>query len=237
MAWLMLRRFAIGGLPAEGYFPLRLPVAQCPALGSVSGAQEACAEDAFAADGGDVVPGGLSGDDNSRGADEVAFKGKPKYEVCVRCLPGHAAHEFVFCEALAECSPLKQGVEGFFKFCFLLGCLALKGGKLFFNLLKPTAKAMGGEGVCWKHLARIKTADSVEGAAKFVSDGSECGRDVAAEDDTECGESGNGSPLNDAVDDGAPVSGCEKVVDDLHVGSVSVSGWIYKTNMVMSVNK
>lgn len=205
---------------AKTVFPLRLPMEDCVIIRSVS-LKKSRAEDSLLSCGGDVEQNGVSVDVGFRSTDESLPKCKPENEIGVGGIPGHGAQELVICERAIKSRPMKQLVDGFFQFFVLLRVFLFKGCKFFFRRAEFAPKSKMLERMGGQDLFVAKTAGSFDGYAQLIAEDSSKVPDVLAEDDAQGGKDSDGSPLDDAVDDGAPIAGCEKINHALHGGSVT----------------
>lgn len=206
---------------AKTVFPLRLPVEDCVLIRSGLSFKEFRAEDAFSSVGGDVVQNGVSVDVGFRSTDESLPKCKPENEIGVGGIPGHGSQEVVICERAIKSRPKKQLIDVFFQFFVLLRVFLFKGCKFFFRRAEFTQKAKMFERMGGQDLFVAKTAGSFDGYKQMIEEASGQGADSLAEDDAQGGKDSDGSPLDDAVDNGAPIAGCEKINHALHGGSVT----------------
>lgn len=206
---------------AKTVFPLRLPVKDCVELPSLLGTKEAGSEDSFLSCGGDEVVNRRSVDMVSGALDESGFTGKIKNEICVGDIPVHGEQELIFRKKFLIGSPFQQGVKRFFQFFVLLCARLFKGLQFFFRCSEFTPKAKMFERMVREDLFVAKTAGSFDGYKQMIEEASAQGADSLAEDDAQGGKYGDGSPLEDAVDNGVPIAGCEKINHALHGGSVT----------------
>lgn len=205
---------------AKTVFPLRLPVKDCVMIRSVS-LKKSRAEDSLLSCGGDVENSGDAGDMVPGVLKESRFISKTENEFCVRGIPGHSLSDLVHGKFALQGSPKKQLVDGFFQFFVLLRVFLFKGCKFFFRRAEFAPKSKMLERMGGQDLFVAKTAGSFDGYAQLIAEDSSKVPDVLAEDDAQGGKDSDGSPLDDAVDDGAPIAGCEKINHALHGGSVT----------------
>lgn len=123
----------------------------------------------------------------------------------------HGEQELIFRKKVLIGSPFQQGVKRFFQFFVLLCARLFKGLQFFFLRAEFAPKAKMLERMGGQDLFVAKTAGSFDGYAQLIAEDSSKAPDVLAEDDAQGGKDSDGSPLDDAVDDGAPITGCEKI--------------------------